>query len=88
MNYWKKVLPRFIYDINYQELTSNPDQQIKKLISASGLEWNGNCLKYYNNKRAIRTASDTQAREKIYKSSVNYWNFYKKFLEKPFYKLN
>jgi len=88
MNYWKKVIPNFIFDIDYEELTTTPDHEIKKLISASGLDWNVNCLKYYNNKRAIRTASDTQARNKIYKTSVNSWKYYKKFLEKPFNKLN
>ena len=44
-------------------------------------------LKFYNNKRAIKTASDTQARKQIYKSSVDSWKNYEKYLIKYFNKL-
>ena len=44
-------------------------------------------MKFYNNKRPIKTASDTQVREKMYKSSINSWKNYKKYLEKSFAKL-
>ena len=37
-------------------------------------------LKFYNNKRVIKTASDTQVRKKIYKSSVGSWKNYEKYL--------
>ena len=45
------------------------------------------CLKFYNNKRAIKTASDIQARKKIYKSSVNSWKNYEKYLGEVFKRL-
>ena len=53
--------------------------QIKKLLTFCNLEWQDDCLKFYNNKRAIKTASDTQARNKIYKTSINSWKNYKNF---------
>ena len=34
------------------------------------------CIKFYKNKRPIRTASDTQVRKSIYKSSINIWKNY------------
>ena len=40
-----------------------------------------------NNKRAVKTASDTQVRNKIYENSINAWKNYKKYLNKDFVKL-
>jgi len=84
MIYWKKILPNFIYDIKYESLISNPNIQIKDLLNFCSLEWSDKCLKFHENKRPIKTASDTQARNKIYNSSINYWKNYEKDLEKYF----
>ena len=62
MNYWHKILPGFIYDVNYENLITEPEMQIKKLLNFSKLDWDEKCLKFYENKRIIKTASDTQAR--------------------------
>ena len=87
MKFWKKNLPGFIIDIKYEKLVTNPVDEIRKLINNCNLEWNDSCLKHYNNKRIIKTASDTQARKKIYKDSINSWKNYKKQLEKFFKQL-
>ena len=44
-------------------------------------------LNFYNNKRPIKTASDIQARNKIFKSSMNSWEKYEKYLKDYFKKL-
>ena len=46
------------------------------------------CIKFYENNRPIRTASDTQARKAIYKSSVNLWKNYEEKFIKHFENLN
>ncbi len=76
MDHWKKYLPNFIIDVNYENLISDPEIQIKKIILDSGLSWENNCLEFYKSKRIIKTASDTQARKKIYNSSINLWKNY------------
>ena len=60
---------------------------IYELLKRCNLEWDANCLKFYNNKRPIKTASDTQARKKIYKGSINSWKNYEKDLKLIFRKL-
>tara|TARA_B100000686_G_C16760652_1_gene958446 strand:+ start:165 stop:1694 length:1530 start_codon:yes stop_codon:yes gene_type:complete len=82
MSHWKKVTPNFIYDVNYESLINNPTDEIKKIIKNCNLSWNKKCLKFYDNKRSIKTASDTQARKKIYKSSINSWKNYEKYIGK------
>ena len=81
MLYWKKNLPNFIYDVTYEQLVKNPEKEIKKLLTASNLPWEKKCLKFYLNKRAVRTASEVQVRKKIYKSSINSWKKYNPYLK-------
>ena len=72
-------------DVKYEDLIQNPKQQIHIFLKYCDLNWDDNCLKFYNNKRPIKTASDTQARKKIYKSSIDSWKSYNKYL-KDFFK--
>ena len=81
MKYWNNLLPNFIYDIKYENLVSNTEEEVKKLLNACDLEWEKSCLDFYKNKRPIRTASDTQVRNKIYKTSVESWKNYEKQLK-------
>ena len=82
MIYWKKLIPNFIIDVDYEDLVSDSNSQIKKLIKLLDLNWDEKCIKFYENKRPIKTASDTQVRQSIYKSSINTWkNFEDKFLK-------
>jgi len=84
MDHWNKILPEFIYNIQYENLISNSESEIKKLIKFCDLSWEDKCLNFHNNKRPIHTASSTQARQKIYKTSIDYWKNYKKHLDNFF----
>ena len=87
MNHWNNLLPNFIFNISYENLVSNTEIEIRNLLKFCDLEWANNCLNFYKNKRPIKTASDTQARSKIYNTSVSSWKNYEKYLKKYFLKL-
>ena len=88
MNHWKKVLPNFVYNISYENLVSNTRSEIKNILKFCDLEWHDSCLSFYKNTRPIKTASDTQVRKRIYKSSINTWLNYKDYLKDSFKKIN
>ena len=87
MNHWNNLLPDFIFNISYENLVSNSEIEIKNLLKFCDLEWTNNCLYFYKNKRPIKTASDTQARSKIYNTSVSSWKNYEKYLKLIFPKI-
>ena len=87
MEHWKNTIPKFVLDIKYEALINQPEKEIRSLLTACNLSWDVNCLKFYNNKRPIKTVSDTQVRKKIYKDSVNSWKNYSKYLNEFFQKL-
>ena len=69
MKYWNNLLPDFIYNIKYENLISNTETEIQNLLSNCDLDWSNDCLNFHNNKRPIKTASDVQARSKIYSTA-------------------
>jgi tetratricopeptide (TPR) repeat protein len=82
MNHWKKVLPAgTFYEVQYEELVGDNENQARQLIAYCGLEWNDACLESHKTERNIRTASVTQVRQPIYKSSVERWRIYEKDLQ-------
>ena len=87
MKYWSLLLPDFIYNIKYENLVLDTKKEIQNLLNNCDLDWSNDCLNFYNNKRQIKTASDTQARNKIYSSSINSWKNYEKYLNEYFTKL-
>ena len=87
MKFWNNVLPNFILNLKYEDLVEDTENEVKKLLNFCDLNWEDNCLKFYNSKRPIRTASDTQVRSKIYKTSINLWKNYEKFLNKYYKKI-
>ena len=56
---------------------SSAKEETIKLLKACKLDWDKNCLEFYKNKRAIKTASVVQVRKPIYKNSMNSWKNYK-----------
>ena len=88
MHHWNNLLPNFIFNIKYENLISNTKDEIINLLKFCNLEWDDKCLHFHNNKRAVKTASDVQARSKIYTSSIDSWKKYEKYLNEYFQKLN
>ena len=80
MNFWDKKYSKEIYNISYEKLISNNNEEIKKLIKFCELDWEENCLSFHKNKTPIKTMSTAQARKPIYKSSLNAFDKYKKYL--------
>ena len=81
MRYWDKKFPTKIYNISYEDLTLNQEQQTRKLVDYCGLDWDENCLNFYKNKGAVKTTSALQVRQKMYQGSSEVWKKYENHLE-------
>ena len=73
-------IPSFIFEIEYEKLIANKDKEIKKIIKICDLNWEESCLSFHNNKSPIKTMSTAQARNPIYKTSLNSFDKYKDYL--------
>lgn len=86
MEHWHKLFPGQIYDLDYQRLTEEPETVIREILEFCELPWEDTVLEFYKTKRPVKTASIKQVRQGIYRSSVEKWRRYEKFL-KPVIKL-
>ena len=74
------MFPNLIHEAKYENVIENPDNEIKKIIKFCNLSWEEECLEFYKNKTPIKTMSTAQARQPIYKSSVNSFERFSSFL--------
>ena len=88
MIFWNNKFKEKIYNIKYESLVNNSENEIKKLIKHCDLEWEEDCLQFYKNKNIIKTVSVNQANKPIYKSSINKSEHYNEYLDDLFSKLN
>ena len=84
MQFWKELMPQKIYELNYQKLTENKDEEIKKLLDFIGLQFNSACLYPEKNKNIMKTASRVQVTKPIYTGSSDDWRNYEEFLSPSF----
>ena len=76
MLHWNKIYKNKFYEIDYEKLVKNKDEEIKNILKYLDLEWDENCLNFHKNKRSVSTASLAQVRKPIYNSSVEKWKNY------------
>ena len=76
MAHWRKVLPGRFYEVSYEQLTSNQEQESRQLIEYCGLEWQDACLDFYKTDRKVKTASALQVRQPMHNQSVGLWKRY------------
>ena len=81
MTFWHELFPTKIYDISYEKLTTNQEEETRKLLEYCELEWDDNCLNFHNSNRAVKTASALQVRQKMYQGSSEAWKKHKAHLQ-------
>ena len=81
MAHWRSILPpeRFT-EVDYETLVAEPESESRRLIDFLGLPWDDACLAPEQNQRTVKTASVWQARQPIYKTSVERWRHYEPWL--------
>ena len=76
MIFWDEIFKNDIYQLNYEKLINNQKLETQKLLNYCELEWDEDCMKPHKNKKTVATASNTQVRSPIYKTSIKKWENY------------
>ena len=76
IDFWRDLVPDWFYEVQYEDLVANPEEETRKLIAACGLDWEDACLSFHENKRKVETLSVYQVRQPISKGSVSAWQRY------------
>jgi len=81
MKHWNSVLPGFVYNLNYEQLIMDQENQTRQLLDFCDLSWDKSCMNFHKTERRVGTASNKQVRRPIYKDSMQLWKRYEKQLE-------
>jgi len=84
MHFWDQSYSDRIYNLNYDELTEDQESETRRLIEYLELNWQNICLAPQKNKRSVKTASQQQVRQKVYKGSSQVWRKYAPCLNSVF----
>ena len=76
MRHWHRVAPGAVYDIAYEDLVADTQQQVHDLLAHCGLTYDAACLEFHKTSRAVRTISNDQVRRPIYRDANSAWKRY------------
>lgn len=81
MDHWHAVLPPGrILKVRYEDVVDDQEGQTRRIFEHCGLPWEDQVKEFYKNAQASTTASASQVRQPIYRSSVAKWRQYEKHL--------
>jgi len=79
---YNSIYPNSIYNLEYEKLVSKPELIAKNLMNFCELDWDKKCLEFHKRKDLIlKTASNIQIRQAIFKNSIDKYKPYKKLLQ-------
>jgi hypothetical protein len=81
MAHFDAVLPGRVHRIFYEAMVADTDAEVRRLLAHCGLPFEQGCLRFYENERAVRTASSEQVRQPIFREAVDHWRHYERWLE-------
>ena len=76
MKFWNESFSDSIYQINYEDVISDPEKEIPSLLHYCNVDFEQSCIEFYKSKRPVKTASSEQVRQPIYKSGLDHWTNY------------
>jgi predicted Zn-dependent protease len=80
MSHFDNVLPGRVHRIIYETLVEDTEAEVRRLLQYCGLPFEERCLRFYENDRAVRTASSEQVRQPIFRDALEHWRHYEPWL--------
>jgi predicted Zn-dependent protease len=80
MAHLDSALPGLVHRVFYERMIEETELQVRDVLAYCGLPFDERCLRFYENERAVRTASSEQVRQPIFRDGVNQWKHYEPWL--------
>jgi tetratricopeptide (TPR) repeat protein len=80
MAHWDSILPGRVHRVMYEELVTDTETEIRRLLAYCELPFEPNCLRFWENKRAVATPSAEQVRQPINTRGLDHWRHYEPWL--------
>ena len=74
------VLPGRVHRVIYEDMVCDTEGEVRRLLGYLGLDFEDACLRFFQNDRAVRTASSEQVRQPIFAGAVDHWRHFAPWL--------
>lgn len=81
MAHFDAALPGRVHRVFYEAMVDDTETEVRRLLDYCGLPFEDRCLRFYENDRAVRTASSEQVRQPIFREGVDHWKHFEPWLE-------
>ena len=81
MAHFDRIMPGRVYRVIHEQLVADPESEIRRMLEFLGVDFEESCLRFYENKRAVRTASSEQVRRPINREGVDQWRNFEPWLD-------
>jgi tetratricopeptide (TPR) repeat protein len=81
MSHFDNILPGRVHRVFYEQLIEDTEAEVRRLLEYCGLPFEEGCLRFYENERAVRTASSEQVRQPIFRDALEHWRRFEPWLE-------
>jgi tetratricopeptide (TPR) repeat protein len=81
MAHWDAVLPGRVLRVQHEELITDFEPQVRRILEFCGLPFEAACLEFYKTERSVRTASSEQVRQPIFTEGLDQWRRFEPWLE-------
>jgi tetratricopeptide (TPR) repeat protein len=81
MAHFDRVLPGRVVRVFHEEMVEDSASEIRHLLDALGLPFEEACLRFWENDRAVRTASSEQVRRPIFREGTDQWRIFDPWLD-------
>ncbi len=75
------VLPGRVLRVSYEAMVEDTEAQVRRVLEYCRVPFEPGCLKFYENERAVRTASSEQVRRPIFREGLDQWRHYEPWLD-------
>jgi len=81
MRHFDQALPGLVHRVIYEDMVGDTEGEVRRLLEYCGLPFEGGCLRFYENSRAVRTVSSEQVRRPIFRDGVDQWRNFEPWLD-------
>jgi 2-polyprenyl-6-methoxyphenol hydroxylase-like FAD-dependent oxidoreductase len=81
MRHWDAVLPGRILRVHHEDVVSDLEGSVRRLLDYCGLEFQPACVDFHETRRSVRTPSSEQVRQPIFRDGLDQWTKFEPWLQ-------
>lgn len=80
MRHFESVLPGRVHRVQYEDLVTDLEGEVRRLLDYLGLPFEERCLRFHETRRTVATVSSEQVRTPLYTEGVAQWRNFEPWL--------